>query len=89
MTTSLVGLFIFLIVAFVLSLLLVVGVFVFMGVYRMSRARASAANAITLVAVSDGLDATELVILRDHFAKRKAATTEAALKAKLADFAKP
>jgi len=89
MTTSLIGLFIFLSVAFVLILLLVVGVFVFMGAYRMSRAKATVANATDLVDRWDGLNVDELRILRDHFAKRKAAAEDAALKAKLADFAKP
>jgi hypothetical protein len=59
----------------------VVVVFVAFGAHRILRAKG--------IDVTDGLDANEMRIIREHLAKRNAATAEAALKAKLADIAKP
>lgn len=76
------GTILFLVVAFMAFVIFcVVLVFVAVGAKRLLKSKG--------IDVSDGLDANEMRIIQEHFAKRKAATDEAALKAKLAEIAKP
>jgi uncharacterized membrane protein len=76
------GTVLFAIVAFMAFVIFcVVVLFVAFGAHRILRAKG--------IDVTDGLDANEMRIIREHLAKRNAATAEAALKAKLADIAKP
>ena len=76
------GTVLFALVAFMAFVIFcVVVVFVAFGANRILKSKG--------IDVTDGLDANELRIIREHLAKRNAATAEAALKAKLADIAKP
>jgi len=77
-------LFVGITVLIVFMILLVVLLFVGAGAYRMVGARKER----TAVDVSDGLDESEIQIIRNALLKKQTADKEAKVKAKLADVAK-
>ena len=77
-------LFVGITVLIVFMILLVVLLFVGAGAYRMVGVRKER----TAVDVSDGLDESEIQIIRNALLKKQTADKEAKVKAKLADVAK-
>ena len=85
MGTSLISaLFVGITVLIVFMILLVVVLFVGVGAYRLIAAR----KALSAIDLSDGLDESEIQIIRNALLKKQTADKEAAVKAKLADVAK-
>ena len=83
-TSFISALFVGITVLVVFMILLVVMLFVGVGAYRLIAARKDL-NAIDL---SDGLDESEIQIIRNALLKKQTADKEAKVKAKLADVAK-
>ena len=77
-------LFVGITVLIVFMILLVVFVFVGVGAYRLISAR----KKLSAIDLSDGLDESEIQIIRNALLKKQTADKEAAVKAKLADVAK-
>ena len=85
MGTSLISaLFVGITVLVVFMILLVVLLFVGVGAYRLISARKD----LSAIDLSDGLDESEIQIIRNALLKKQTADKEAAVKAKLADVAK-
>jgi len=85
MGTSLISaLFVGITVLVVFMILLVVLLFVGVGAYRLISAR----KELSAIDLSDGLDESEIQIIRNALLKKQTADKEAAVKAKLADVAK-
>ena len=77
-------LFVGITVLIVFMILLVVLLFVGVGAYRLIAAR----KELSAIDLSDGLDESEIQIIRNALLKKQTADKEAAVKAKLADVAK-
>ena len=85
MGTSLISaLFVGITVLVVFMILLVVLLFVGVGAYPLISAR----KELSAIDLSDGLDESEIQIIRNALLKKQTADKEAAVKAKLADVAK-
>ena len=85
MGTSLISaLFLGITVLVVFLILLVVLLFVGVGAYRLISAR----KELSAIDISDGLDESEIQIIRNALVKKQIADKEAAVKAKLADVVK-
>ncbi len=78
------ALFVGITVLVVFMILLVVLLFVGVGSYRLISAR----KELSAIDLSDGLDESEIQIIRNALLKKQSADKEAAVKAKLADVAK-
>ena len=83
-TSFISALFVGITVLVVLMILLVVMLFVGVGAYRLIAAR----RELSAINLSDGLDESEIQIIRNALLKKQTADKEAAVKAKLADVAK-
>ncbi len=77
-------LFVGITILIVFMILLVVLLFFGVGAYRLIAAR----KALSAIDLSDGLDESEIQIIRNALLKKQTADKEAAVKAKLADVAK-
>ena len=77
-------LFVGITVSVVFMILLMVMLFVGVGAYRLIAAR----KELTAIDLSDGLDESEIQIIRNALLKKQIADKEAKVKAKLADVAK-
>ena len=83
-TSFISALFVGVTILIVFMILLVVLLFVGVGAYRLIAAR----KALSAIDLSDGLDESEIQIIRNALLKKQTADKEAAVKAKLADVAK-
>ena len=83
-TSFISALFVGITVLVVFMILLVVLLFVGVGAYRLISAR----KELSAIDLSDGLDESEIQIIRNALLKKQTADREAAVKAKLADVAK-
>ena len=83
-TSFISALFVGITVLVVFMILLMVLLFVGIGAYRLIAARKS----LSAIDLSDGLDESEIQIIRNALLKKQTADKEAAVKAKLADVAK-
>ena len=83
-TSFISALFVGITVLVVFMILLVVLLFVGVGAYRLISAR----KELSAIDLSDGLDESEIQIIRNALLKKQTADKEAAVKAKLADVAK-
>jgi len=83
-TSFISALFVGITVLVVFMILLVVLLFVGVGAYRLIAAR----KGLTTIDLSDGLDESEIQIIRNALLKKQTADKEAKVKAKLADVAK-
>ena len=83
-TSFISALFVGITVLIVFMILLVVLLFVGVGAYRLIAAR----KELSTIDLSDGLDESEIQIIRNALLKKQTADKEAAVKAKLADVAK-
>ncbi len=83
-TSFISALFVGITVLIVFMILLVVLLFVGVGAYRLIAAR----KELSAIDLSDGLDESEIQIIRNALLKKQTADKEAAVKAKLADVAK-
>lgn len=83
-TSFISALFVGITVLVVFMILLVVLLFVGVGAYRLISAR----KELSAIDLSDGLDESEIQIIRNALVKKQIADKEAAVKAKLADVAK-
>ena len=83
-TSFISALFVGITVLVVFMILLVVLLFVGVGAYRLISAR----KELSAIDLSDGLDESEIQIIRNALLKKHTADKEAAVKAKLADVAK-
>ena len=86
MGTSLISvLFVGITVLVVFMILLMVLLFVGVGAYRLFASR----NELSKIDLSDGLDETEIQIIRNVLLKKQVADREAVVKAKVAEAVKP
>ena len=86
MGTSLISvLFVGITVLIVFMILLMVMLFVGVGAYRLIAAR----KELSTIDLSDGLDETEIQIIRNVLLKKQVADREAVVKAKVAEAVKP
>jgi len=83
-TSFISALFVGITVLVVFMILLVVLLFVGVGAYRLISARKD----LTAIDLSDGLDESEIQIIRNALLKKQTADKEAQVKAKLAEVAK-
>lgn len=83
-TSFISALFVGITVLVVFMILLVVLLFVGVGAYRLLSAR----KELSAIDLSDGLDESEIQIIRNALLKKQTADKETAVKAKLADVAK-
>ena len=83
-TSFISALFVGITVLVVFMILLVVLLFVGVGAYRLISAR----KELSAIDLSDGLDESEIQIIRNALLKKQTADKEAVVKAKLADVAK-
>ena len=84
-TSFISALFVGITVLIVFMILLVVLLFVGVGAYRLIAAR----KELSAIDLSDGLDESEIQIIRNVLLKKQTADKEAAVKAKLAEVSKP
>ena len=84
-TSFISALFVAITVLIVFMILLVVLLFVGVGAYRLIAAR----KELSAIDLSDGLDESEIQIIRNVLLKKQTADKEAAVKAKLAEVSKP
>ena len=83
-TSFISALFVGITVLIVFMILLVVLLFVGVGAYRLIAAR----KELSAIDLSDGLDESEIQIIRNALLKKQTADKEAAVKAKLAEVVK-
>ena len=83
-TSFISALFVGITVLVVFMILLVVILFVGVGAYRLISAR----KELSAIDLSDGLDESEIQIIRNALLKKQTADKEASVKAKLADVVK-
>ena len=84
-TSFISALFVAITVLIVFMILLVVLLFVGVGAYRLIMSR----KELSAIDLSDGLDESEIQIIRKVLLKKQTADKEAAVKAKLAEVSKP